>query len=402
MMRRLCGAAILLSAVLSSTARGQSLYSLRGFGEDTAAQSSLSRALGATGAALASPGIYANPAQLMFAQRTMFSGTLGIDWTKTDENATGKSRQEYGFTVSNLSLMFPLTPSLVLGTGLLFDRRIDGQIETEGVIESQPYVQVFREEGNLIRFPALLGARAGGMEFGGGIDVLLFTTKRSWQNRFDLGSGFNSSADLNRETLWSVAGKLGVRRAFGQRFAVGAWGAWPRELRGNRFLESDDAQDDPGDVKIHVEEDLAPSATLGVESFVLPRLRVVFDAGYEAWEEQTPRTPGDEYQDVYRFAVGVERIPVDRSGFLGSFPLRAGFRIQPLHVLDANSEQVTEMIWSAGAGLGFADGGGQFDWVIEYGLRGDDGNEFQEQFWRFSATLTGLERWTRRRPPEAD
>jgi hypothetical protein len=402
MMRRLLVAGIMLSALLSSTARGQSLYSLRGFGEDIAPQPSWSRALGGTGAALATPGIYANPAQLMFAERTMFSGTLGIDWTKTDENATEKSRQEYGFTVSNLSLLFPLTPNLVLGTGLLFDRRIDGQIESEGTIESQPYVQVFREEGNLIRFPALLAGRAGGMEFGGGIDVQLFTTKRSWQNRFNLDSGFNSSADLNRETLWGVAGKLGVRRAFGQRFAVGAWGVWPRELRGNRFLESDDAQDDPDDVKIHVEEDLAPSATLGVESFVLPRLRVVVDGAYEAWEEQTPRTPVDVYQDVVRVAVGLERIPAGRASLLSSLPLRAGFRIQPLHVLDANGEKVMEMIWSAGSGLGFADGGGQFDWVVEFGLRGDDSNEFQEQFWRFSATLSGFERWTRRRPPEQD
>ncbi|HET9887650.1 MAG TPA: hypothetical protein VFR10_09060, partial [bacterium] len=189
MMRLLLVAAILLSGALWSPARGQSLYSLRGFGEDIAPQPSLSRALGGTGGALAVPGIYANPAQLMFAERTTFSGTLGIDWTKTDENATGKSRQEYAFTVSNLTLIFPLTQNLVLGTGLLFDRRIDGQIETEAAIDSVAYVQVFREEGNLIRFPALLGARAGGMEFGGGIDVQLFTTKRSFQNRFDLNSG---------------------------------------------------------------------------------------------------------------------------------------------------------------------------------------------------------------------
>jgi hypothetical protein len=85
-----------------------------------------------------------------------------------------------------------------------------------------------------------------------------------------------------------------------------------------------------------------------------------------------------------------------------SMPIRGGFHIQPLHVLDTNGEQVLEMVLSAGSGFGFADGGGQFDWVIEYGRRGDSDNEFQEQFVRFGATLTGFERWTRRRPPEED
>jgi hypothetical protein len=402
MIRRLLAAAILLASAVFSTAGAQSLYSLRGYGEDTGAQNSHSRALGSTGAALASPGIFANPALLLFAQRTTFSGTLALDWTKTEESSSDKSRQEYGFTVSNLSLLFPFTPDIVLGLGLLYDRRIDGTIEGEASIESETYTQVFNQEGNMLRFPALLGWRVGGMEIGGGADVLLFTSKRSWQNRFPLGSSFNSSADIDRETLWSIAAKLGARRAFGQRFALGAWGSLPREFRGNRFLESDDAQDDPDDVKIHVEEDLAPSATLGVEAFVFPRLRVVADWTYEMWEEQTPRNPIDEYQDVHRIGVGVEYLSPGRGSFWQSMPIRGGFRFQPLHVLDGNGDQVLEMVASAGSGFGFADGGGQFDWVIEYGRRGDNDNEFQEQFVRFAATLTGFERWTRRRPPEED
>src|SRR5688572_1534886 len=213
MMRRLSAAAILLSSAFSSTAHAQSLYSLRGFGEDTAPQSSHSRALGSTGAAVTIPGIFANPALLVFADRTTFSGTLGLDWTKTEESSTDKTRQEYGFTVTNLSLLFPFTRDIVLGTGLLFDRRIDGTILTEGTIESQTYQQVFNHEGNLLRFPVLLGARVGGAEVGGGLDVLLFTSKRSWQNRFPVGTGFASSADVDRQTLWSIAAKVGARRS---------------------------------------------------------------------------------------------------------------------------------------------------------------------------------------------
>jgi len=403
------GGVLLVGSALSTEARGQSLYSLRGLGEDTVPYPAKNRALGTTGAAVSTPGIFANPALLAFTDQTMFSGTFVLDWTQTKENQPGDpTRQEYGSTVTNLSLLFPLPRGLVFGTGLLFDRRIEGQIETPATIESQAYTQVFERDGSFLRFPALIGGRVAGTELGAGVDALLFTSKRRWRNEFPSGSGFASSADLDRETLWSFAPKIGARRAFGTKLALGAWGSWPRELRGSRFLESDDAQSESDDVKIHTEEDLPMSVTAGAEATPHPRMRVAFDWTYEAWEEATPLTAADEYHNVHRFAVGIERVSGEKTGLIRSLPIRAGFRTQPLHFLDGtgdeigDGETIREMIWSVGSGFGFAGGGGQFDWVVEYGRRGNKETEFREQFVSFGVTLTGFERWARRRPPEED
>jgi hypothetical protein len=296
-------------------------------------------------------------------------------------------------------MIFPMPKGVVFGTGLLFDRRIDGRIESDAMIESQAYTQIFERDGNFLRFPALLGARAAGTELGGGLDVILFSAERRWRNESPAGSGFVSSADLDRETLWTVVGKAGFRRAFGSRLAFGAWGSYPRELRGNRILETDEPESE-GELKIHTEEDLPWTATAGVEGSVHSRVRVAFDWSYEAWEGATPFTSIDRYRDVHRFAVGIERATGEATGFIPALPIRVGFRMQPLHVLDGNGESVRELAWSAGSGFGFADGGGQFDWVLEYGRRGNDETEFREQFVRFGVTLTGFEKWTGRKPPE--
>jgi hypothetical protein len=131
------------------------------------------------------------------------------------------------------------------------------------------------------------------------------------------------------------------------------------------------------------------------------RTRLAFDWTYEAWGSiESAHTP-DEFEDVQRFALGAEwRGPSQRG--LGSLPLRIGLRTQTLHTLDVNGRRVRESFATAGSGLGFSGGNGQFDWSVEYGLRGDDDNEFKESFWRFAVTLTGFEKWTVRRGPEED
>ena len=58
---------------------------------------------------------------------------------------------------------------------------------------------------------------------------------------------------------------------------------------------------------------------------------------------------------------------------------------------------------TGGSGFGVGGGRGEIDWFVEYGRRGRHGeSEFVEEVVRFGVTLTGSERWTRRRPPEDD
>jgi hypothetical protein len=378
------------------------MYSLRGFGEETIALPATQRALGATSAAGPTPGLFGNPALLTFADRTTFTGTFVLDWTHSEEPAREEAgdRQEYSSSVTNLSILFP-GGGATFGMGLLFDRRIEGTIQTDASIDGQPYQQIFDRDGNLLRFPVQLATSWGRTRVGGGIDVLLFTARSRWSNEFPTGSGFVSSTDLDRVTMWSIEPKVGLIQEIDNATMVGVWGAWPRELRGSRFLESDDPGNESDDVELHVEQELPPTVTAGVARGFSNRARLAFDWTYEAWGSIESSISPDEFDDVQRFALGAEWRPGSGDG-LGSLPLRLGLRTQTLHVLDVNGHQVREILATAGSGLGFSGGNGQFDWSVEYGRRGDDDDEFKESFWRLAVTLTGFEKWTVRRGPEED
>ncbi len=395
-------AAMVLALACSAPARAQSLYSLHGFGEEVITLPAKQRALGATSAASRTAGVFGNPALLTFADRTTFTGSFVLDWIQTEEPARPEAgeRQDYSSAVTNLSILFPLGQT-TLGIGLLFDRRINGTIQADATVGGQPYTQIFDRDGNLLRFPAHLATNWGGLRVGGGIDVILFSARASFANVFPIDSGFASSSDVDRATLWTIEPRVGVLRPLAKGFTVGAWGAWPRELRGTRFLESDDPEDDSEDIEIHVEQDLPPRVTGAVEKQFSHRFRMAFDWTYEAWGSIDAALSPDEFEDVNCFALGAEWSHEGAKG-IARLPLRAGLRTQTLHALDANGNQVREVLATLGSGLGFSGGNGQFDWSVEYGRRGSDDDEFKETFWRFAVTLAGYEKWSGRRGPEED
>lgn len=397
-------AAAALMLCFAADSGAESLYSLRGPGESTVPIPARHRALGGTSVAGTTPGVYGNPALLGFADRTTFTGTYFLDWTKTEADPPAGedgARQEYAGALTNLSILFPLPRSFVFGTGVIYDRRIEGSITTDASIEGQSYQQVFERDGNLLRFPAMFAKTSGTTRVGAGADFVLFNVQTRWRNLFPSGVGFFSSSDLDRETLWTLEPKAGVRQALGPRLSMGAWASWARELRGNRFLEADDPDDDEEDVKLHVEGDLAPTMALGFEAIPREGWRVALDWNYEAWGGTTPPSSIDELDDVHRFAVGAEWSPREKTGLKAS-PIRFGFRTEQLAARDAGGRRVRENVLTAGSGFGFSGGSGQFDWAIEGGQRGGDENEFRESFVRFGLTLTGFEKWSKRRPPEEE
>jgi hypothetical protein len=150
-------------------------------------------------------------------------------------------------------------------------------------------------------------------------------------------------------------------------------------------------------------------------------VRVRADLVREAWSDVKPLSPLDELVDVTRFAVGGEwnrnRTPDPEAPDdfeVGStrgrrWPLRLGYRTELLHARDRDpgsslpGRTNREHAFTIGSGFGFAGGRGRFDWHFEYGWHGEAGvSEFYEQFVRFGMTLTGIERWTRRRSPGED
>ncbi len=399
-------AAVVLLAV-ASPARAASRYSLRGDGEVALPFTAAVRAMGGAEAASASPGLATNPATMALVTNTRFHGSWLTDWIRTEETLPGGGgdiavRKEYEGYVPNLGLVFVAPGHVRIGAGFLVDRRIDGRIAQDATTpDGRPYRQVFEASGNLLRIPVLLARDFGAAQVGAGLDFVLSNSEIHWRNDFPDGTSFLDSDDRDETGAWGPAWRLGVRVPLGARAAVGAWGIWPGDLSGSRRLENEDPQDTTSTLKADFETETAVRMGAGIEASPVPGWRVAADWTREAWADvESPRAIGT-FADVDRVSAGVEWLGGSGRGLRQ--PVRAGFRTEPLHTLDANGREIRETALSAGTGFVFADGRGQFDWFLEYGWRGKkDESEYHEQFVRLGVTLTGFEDWSRRRPPEPE
>ncbi len=382
-----------------------SRYSLRGNGESVQSSSAEIRAQGGAEAVGSEPSLSGNPASLVLSDRTIFFGTYETQWIRTEEprGAGGlRVRKDYEGLAPNLGLVFPLRGGLRVGAGLLVERRKGGRIESAtSTPDGQDYEQVFEVGGNLLRIPVLAGRSFGRVQVGAGLDVLLLNQKLTWENDFPDEAeveGWRDSQDLDRTSLWGVAWRAGVRVPVGDRLAIGGWYSLPSDLDGSRRIENDDT-DDRDDLKIDRGGEVASRWGLGFEVSPFSRLRLRADVVREGWADLTPLNPLDEFVDVTRIAIGGEWNPTERVRGL-QWPIRAGYRTESLHALDGGGREIREHVFTAGSGIGFADGRGTIDWYAEYGWRGvQDESEYYEQFTRIGLTLTGVEKWGRRRSP---
>jgi hypothetical protein len=399
-------AGLVLTIAFASIVDADSGYSVRGFGEPVLSSEASVRGRGGAEAAGSTPSLAGNPASLAFALETRFTGSYETEWIRTQEplGAGGqKVRKEYDNLIPNLSLVYPLPRGLRLGTGLLVGRRKGGTIARDTTtVDGQSYRQVFEATGNVLRIPVLFAHERWGTQFGTGLDVLLLNQEVLWENDFPAESGFGDSRDFDRLSLWGVAFRAGVRKSLGSRVAAGAWISLPSELSGSRRLENVDVLGGSEEVKLDREGEVAERYGLGLEIRPLEDVLLTADWVHEAWEGTDGLSPIDELVDVNRFAAGFEWV-LSARGRGPSLPIRGGWRTELLHVLDNESREVREHVLTAGSGFGFAGGRGTIDAFFEYGWRGTkDDTEYYEQFVRFGLTLTGVEKWTRRRSPEEE
>lgn len=408
--RRLGAAAALAGLLLGTvpqSALASSRFSQRGEGESLLSQSAEARGMGGAEAATTTPSLTGNPASLAFTNQSRFFGSWETEWIRAEETLDGGNpvAKDYSGYVPNLGLVFSLRPDLAIGVGLLVERRTDARIELARSVTGGPnYTQIFEANGNHLRIPVLISWNHPRAQVGTGLDLQLVNSRLRWRNQFETGADFANSDDLEKRQLFGVGWRVGARVPVGSRAAIGGWAALPGTLNGNLRFENDD-NDDSDDLKLDADLELPARVSLGFEVHPLPQLQLVGDWTHEAWEDVTPADAGDAYVNVNRIAVGAEWGDLNR-GKRG-WPLRVGYRTEPLHVLDQHeagrSEKIIEHAVSAGTGLRFAGGRGVLDTYLEYGWRGvQDESEYSENFVRFGVTLTGLEAWTRRRPPEAE
>ncbi len=399
-----CLAWLAYLATAATPAHAESRYSLRGQGEPTSSAVASIRAQGGAEIAGTTPSLGGNPASLVFADLTRFTGSWDTEWLRTEEPTDGslRVRKEYE-GLPNLGIVFPLRGDMRLGLGLLTTRRIGGRIERDAFTdEGVEYRQAFDANGNQVRIPVLLASAWKGVQFGAGLDVLLSTRETLWVNEFTAESGFTSSRDLDRTSLWGPAFRAGVRVPIGSRMAIGAWTFRPGTLDGDRRFENENPFDESSDFEIDATGETASAFGVGLEGSPTARLTLRGDWVREAWEDVDPAGLPDQYVDVDRVSIGAEWAPPKRMRG-PQYPFRVGYRTEVLHTLDARGEKNREHLFSAGSGVGFAGGRGTLDWYAEYGWRGErKTSEYYEQFVRFGMTLTGVEKWARRRTPEEE
>ncbi|MAF27255.1 MAG: hypothetical protein QF819_02125 [Gemmatimonadota bacterium] len=409
-MMRVGIAVVIAGLLLPPVARADSRYSLRGAGESLSSMKAESRALGGAQTATDTPGLAGNPACAAFAEKGVFYGTYETEWIRVDEPKPSGGRKvlkEYSGVVPNLGVLYPLPGGVVFGTGLHVERRRGGTIEmaaTDSMVAAiggQEYQFIYEASGNALRIPAVAALRVGPVQAGVGADVVLVNSRERWQNDFPTGSGFEDSNDLTFSSLWAVGLRAGLRVPVGDRLSLGAWASLPGDLSGSRRFENDDPLDNSDDLEVDASGELPRVWSAGFEARPWPRVRVLGDWVREGWSEVTPSAPEVVHRDVDRFGFGVEVTPPERGGL--RWPVRFGFRTEPLHALDSEGREIRETFLTAGSGLRFSGGRGLFDWFVEYGWRGEkDESEFREDVFRFGITLTGFEAWTRRPPPEED
>lgn len=401
-MTRVRGAALLALAALlcAASVRAGSRYSLRGEGEPVLPFSADVRAMGAASAAGIEPSLSGNPATLAFAERTSFYGTWITEGIRIEEPTVAGSGvlEDYDGFLPNLGLVFP-TDWVRMGLGLVVERRQGGTITQNATTpDGRPYRQVYEASGNLLRVPVMLARDLGFAQIGGGPEVILLNQKIRWQNQFPAGSGFPDSDDRDEHSAWGVGWKVGARVPLRRRIAVGAWGSFPGDLSGQHRLKNAVPADSTSTLEIETHADVARAFGTGLQLTPARSWRIAVDWTRELWQEVEPPNSVDEFVDVDRLGGGIEWVPSKGGGL--HWPVRLGYRTERLHTLDTYGNKVREQAVTGGSGVTFADGRGQFDWFAEYFWRGDKSTEFQEQGVRIGVTLTGMEDWLGRRPPE--
>jgi len=118
--------------------------------------------------------------------------------------------------------------------------------------------------------------------------------------------------------------------------------------------------------------------------------------GWEEVEDTLAALGG--YADVTSYAFGLERMPGRDDPWFVRFPLRAGFRVDPLMVRDREGNRIDRWAVTCGTGFELGGGAGICDLAVEFGRIGDrEENGLRESYTRFVVGFTAQEPWRRRK-----
>jgi hypothetical protein len=381
------------AALLAVQARSETspLSVLReGYGIEVSAQNSREKAMGEAGMAVVTrqgPSI-PNPSRTAWNEKTSFSATFDsdVDWLHDPETSNRTST----FLLPDIALNFQTR--LPLNLGLYYRQRFHRNFSYTPADQSTPEaLQSTDMEGGLYELAGTVAyAPIHSLALSLGYNVLMGRERFIESARF--GSNLHDSDLINAQNLKgdtvSVRSSGGYPTAsltFRQKtWSLAASGALRADLdrtftRSVTGLASGEKSKDT--------RTLPWSLQAGAAYRPLPRHTLAADFAWEAWDQEDTGA----VNPAFKLGAGYEfqGNGTTYESYFTKMAFRGGLGFERLYLDETNQYFVT-----LGTGLPLGRRGNMLDIALKYGHRGDvENNLWTEDFFKVSATLTGVSVW---------
>lgn len=391
---------MMLLAVLPELLAAQSIYSRRGLGLIRYRDDAKAVSMGGVSLAIAdSVSIYfLNPANMASVTTTHIQG--GFLYDRTSFSSQGSDLSFQDANVSSVGLLLPLKRGYTLAFGLQPYSRVEYSFSGKGATDSTQFDESLVGSGGLDNVYIALSGTLGRVRLGVASDFYFGLIERTWEVRHDNA--------LYRDTKDAISIKLrGFGVHGGAQTQVGNWemGAafsLPVQLSSeiSHYPQFDDRL-------ILFSRDIELPAWFGAGVGYHPNQHWLLAAQWR--RQQWGAINADKLLDaqgvnVNQIGLGVEAVPSrdPLDGFFKRLQYRAGFTRSDLPYREPaglnDLRKLSEWTVTGGLGLPFNRGLSRIDFAFEFGERGAEAaNLTKEKIFRFSAAVSGSERWFQRR-----
>lgn len=390
-------ASVLALLLASPVAAQESVFGLQFLGTSEETADARARALGVLGIGLEEPrsAITQNPASLAQLDFMTLSAMI-VTGGRTSRSATQEEdRAVARFPHARAAL--PMFGRFVFSVGFDGFRNFKGKINLpQESVDSFAYNQNFVRDGTIFRFPLGLSASlTRWLSVGASLDFVQGTVDESWETR---GDSLVSLATRRRDEMTARNWTLGVQVKPLDWLRLGAVYSPPFTGNSSTRTTVEDVRIVTNttpirDTSVKGNVDFPESMRLGASARPLSHWMLTGDFLWRNWDGgYTGRLfEAEGILDEWRYGAGVEW---QRDGRVA---LRGGFSQQRWAQIVRNELKQTTL--HLGVGFDISDEKSRMDLAVEYSWIGSiERNRFEERTFRVIVSISGQERWERRRP----
>jgi len=308
-----------------------------------------------------------------------------------------QSRSNYT-NFDGFHFIVPFGKGLCAAFGLKPVTRIDYKIAFADQIESEEYTKSLKGSGGVNRFVINAAwAPVDRISIGVGVSYLMGRLIEESRNQFNADSDYTSSHDRISTHANGLNWTLGMQIRPYRSWTLGAIYSPSVHLdtQVDFYQIFSSSALDPGSLQY-------PSTYgIGISYTLLNTVIIAADFQKTQWEQlQINGADVLRTQNSHRISMGLEKIASadPYANYLKRIPLRVGALIQPCYILDPNGESLSEMWATFGFGFPVFHNTSHIDMMFGIGKRGSlEKNGLEEDLIRFGLSITGGEKWFRRK-----